>query len=109
MGRKKEYMKKVVINSKEYVAKEFTFNLICDLEEMGYDMDSMGNKPMSVLRAYFSLCAGMNMEEAGKELEKHIIGGGNFGELSEAMQEQLEKSDFFRNLTQTEEKKTTEN
>lgn len=102
-------MKKVVINSKEYVAKEFTFNLICDLEEMGYDMDSMGNKPMSVLRAYFSLCAGMNMEEAGRELENHIIGGGNFADLSEVMQSQLEKSDFFRNLTQGEKEETQEN
>ena len=102
-------MKKIIVNGKEYVAKEFTFNLICDLEEMGYDMDSMGNKPMSVIRAYFALCAGVTMDVAGKEIESHLIGGGDMAVISEAMQEQMENSDFFRNLTQTEEKKVTEN
>jgi hypothetical protein len=102
-------MKKIIVNGKEYVAKEFTFNLICDLEEMGYDMDSMGNKPMSVIRAYFALCAGVTMDVAGKEIESHLIGGGDMAVISEAMQEQMENSDFFRNLTQTEEKKITEN
>ena len=102
-------MKKIIVNGKEYVAKEFTFNLICDLEEMGYDMDSMGNKPMSVIRAYFALCAGVTMDVAGKEIESHLIGGGDMAVISEAMQEQMENSDFFRNLTQTEKKKTTEN
>ena len=102
-------MKKIIVNGKEYVAKEFTFHLICDLEEMGYDMDSMGNKPMSVIRAYFALCAGVTMDVAGKEIESHLIGGGDMAVISEAMQEQMENSDFFRNLTQTEEKKITEN
>ena len=102
-------MKKIIVNGKEYVAKEFTFNLICDLEEMGYDMDSMGKRPMSMIRAYFSLCAGITEEVAGRELENHIIGGGNFADLSEVMQSQLEKSDFFRNLTQGEKEETREN
>ena len=102
-------MKKIIVNGKEYVAKEFTFNLICDLEEMGYDMDSMGNKPMSVIRAYFALGAGVTMDVAGKEIESHLIGGGDMAVISEAMQEQMENSDFFRNLTETEKKKTTEN
>lgn len=102
-------MKKIIVNGKEYVAKEFTFNLVCDLEEMGYDMETMGSKPMSMIRAYFSLCAGVTEEVAGRELENHIVGGGNFSELSEAMQEQLEKSDFFRNIMQTEKENTQTN
>ena len=102
-------MKKIIVNGKEYVAKEFTFNLVCDLEEMGYDMENMGNKPMSMVRAYFSLCAGVTEEVAGRELENHIVGGGNFSELSDVMNEQLEKSDFFRNIMQTEEKETQTN
>ena len=102
-------MKKIIVNGKEYVAKEFTFNLVCDLEDMGYDMENMGSKPMSIVRAYFSLCAGVTEEVAGRELENHIVGGGNFSELSEAMNEQLQKSDFFRNIMQTEEKNTQTN
>lgn len=102
-------MKKIIVNGKEYVAKEFTFNLVCDLEDMGYDMETMGKKPMTMIRAYFSLCAGVTEEVAGRELENHIIGGGNFSELSEAMNEQLEKSDFFRNIMQTEKENTQTN
>lgn len=96
-------MKKFVVNAKEYVAKEFTFNLVCDLEDMGYDVAQMGNKPMTIVRAYFALCAGITEEVAGREIENHIIGGGDFGAISEVMQEQMEASDFFRNLTQREE------
>ena len=102
-------MKKIIVNGKEYVAKEFTFNLVCDLEDMGYDMETMDKKPMTTIRAYFSLCAGVTEEVAGRELENHIVGGGNFSELSDVMQEQLEKSDFFRNIMQTEEKETQKN
>jgi hypothetical protein len=102
-------MKKIIINGKEYVAKEFTFNLVCDLEDMGYDMESMGKKPMAMIRAYFSLCAGVTEEVAGRELENHIVGGGNFSEISEVIQEQLENSDFFRNIMQAEEANTQKN
>ena len=40
-------------------------------------------------------------------MEAHVIGGGTFDALINAMSEEMEKSDFFRNLTKREEKKTT--
>lgn len=96
-------MKKFIVNGKEYKAKEFTFNLVCDLEDMGYEMEKMGSKPMTITRAYFALCAGVTEEIAGREIESHLIGGGDFSVISNAMQEQMENSDFFRNLNKTEE------
>lgn len=95
------------INGKEYRAKAFDFNLICDLEDMGISLQEAGDKPMSMVRAYFGLCAGGGKEFAGKEMEAHIIGGGTFEGIMNAMSDEMEKSDFFRNLNKAAEKETT--
>lgn len=97
------------INGKEYAAKAFDFNLVCDLEDMGVSMQEMNKKPMATARAYFALCNGMGKEIAGKELEAHLISGGNFDEVIKVMLEEMEKSDFFRSLTESSEAEITEN
>lgn len=102
-------MKTFKVNGKEYKAKEFSFNLVCDLEDMGVSLEQAGSKPLSVARAYFALCAGQGKEYAGKEMEAHIASGGNFNDIMNAMSEEMEKSDFFRNLTKTENKEAAEN
>lgn len=94
--------KKFKINEKEYNAKTFDFNLVCDFEDMGVSMQEIGKKRMSVTRAYLALCGGMSNEEAGKEIEQHIIAGGNLENISQALSEEMEKSDFFRSLSKTE-------
>ena len=102
-------MNTFVINGKEYKAKAFDFNLICDLEDMGISLQEAGNKPMSMVRAYFGLCAGKGKEFAGKEMEAHIISGGKLDDVMNAMSDEMEKSDFFRNLKETAESKIAEN
>ena len=101
-------MKTFKVNEKEYVAKAFDFNLICDLEDMGVSLQDAGKKPMVMIRAYFSLCAGKGTDFAGKELEVHMMNGGSFDEIATAMSEEMEKSDFFRNLNKTEETEIAE-
>ncbi len=96
-------MKTFTINEKQYKAREFNFNLMCDLEDMGVSISDMTSKPMAVVRAYFSLCSGMSKEFAGKEMENHLINGGSFDVVINAMNEEMEKSDFFRALNKTEE------
>lgn len=100
-------MNTFTVNGTEYTAKPFDFNLVCDLEDMGVSLEKAGKKPMSMVRAYFGLCAGRGKEYAGKELEEHIIGGGKFDEIMTAMSDEMEKSDFFRNLSKTAETETT--
>lgn len=97
------------VNGKEYKAKEFTFNLICDLEGMGVPLEQMDEKPMSMVRAYFGICAGLGKDAAGKEMEQHIIGGGKFDDVMKAMMNEMENSDFFRSLNQKAETETAEN
>ena len=96
-------MKTFTVNGKEYKAKAFDFNMMCDFEDMGISIEDMGKKPMAVVRAYFALCAGRGKDFAGKEMEAHLINGGSFDDVVSAMSEEMEKSDFFHALQQTAE------
>lgn len=99
-------MKIFTINNKEYKSKDFDFNLICDMEDMGVSLEQIKDKPISAIRAYFSLCAGINRNAAGKEIEAHMISGGKLDDATNIMFEEMEKSDFFRALNKTAKEET---
>lgn len=101
--------KTFTVNGKEYRAKAFDFNLVCDLEDMGIDVFKANKKPIATARAYFALCVGEDKEYAGKEMEEHLIKGGSLNDVINAMMEEMDSSDFFRNLAKKEEQETTEN
>ena len=102
-------MNKFTVNNIECTAKAFDFNLICDLEDMGITMQEASNKPMSMVRAYFALCTGRNREYAGKEMEKHLLNGGTFEDVMNVMSAEMEKSDFFRKITENAKEEVAEN
>lgn len=99
-------MNTFTINGTEYKAKPFDFNLVCDLEDMGISLEEMGNKRMSMVRAYFAICAGKGSEFAGKELNSHFVNGGKFDNIVEAMNKEMEISDFFQTLIKGAETET---
>lgn len=101
-------MRTFTVNGKEYKSREFDFNLICDLEDMGVSLEKASDKPMSMVRAYFGLCTGRGNEYAGKEMEEHIIGGGGLEDIMNVMSDEMEKSDFFRKLNERTEQEVTE-
>lgn len=98
-----------VVNGTTYRALPFTFNLIVDLEDMGLSLADIQKKPMSVVRAYFALCAGKDKDFAGEELQAHILSGGNMEDVFNAMAKEMEDSDFFRNLNKSKESEVAEN
>lgn len=102
-------MKMFKINKEEYKSKPMDFNFMCDLEDMGVSVVDMDGKNMSLIRGYFALCAGITKEQAGKEIQAHLAGGGKFDEIMEVIRYEMENSDFFRNAKKTEETETTEN
>lgn len=97
----------IEINKKIYTPAKMTFNNVCAMEEMGAPIDSVDNHSMSTIRAYVGLCIGCDADTAGKEIEAHIIGGGNAGELFDCFREAVEESDFFQALNKTKDKETT--
>ena len=86
------------INNKTYTAKEFDFNLLCDLEDMGLSLEDIEKKPMSLIRTYFMFCSGLTKEQAGAEIEAHIANGGQFNDVVNVMGEKMNESGFFRSL-----------
>lgn len=95
-------MNTFMINGREYQARAFDFNLLCDLEDMGISLQTAAGKPMSMVRAYFALCAAISREAAGKEMEEHIAKGESFEAIMKVISAEMEKSDFFHRLTQTQ-------
>lgn len=101
-------MKTFEINGNEYSAKPFTFNTVCDLEDMGVSMGDIERKPMSMVRAYLAICSGKGTRFAGEEIEQHIIAGGDFSKVMDIISEEMKTSDFFRSLNKTEEAENAE-
>lgn len=102
-------MNAFTVNGTEYKAKSFDFNLVCDLEDMGISLEEMGNKKMSMVRAYFALCTGKGSEFAGRELNEHFVNGGKFEGIINALNKEMEVSDFFQVLNKTAETEDAEN
>lgn len=96
------------VNGKRYVAKPFDFNTVCDLEDNGVSLQEMQSKPMSMVRAYFALCFSGDKEAAGKEIQAHIIAGGDFADLYKVMGEEMSESDFFQALSKKEKEEDQE-
>ena len=63
---------------------------------------------MSLIRTYLAFCGNITKEEAGKEIEKHLISGGKFTDVVEAMSEQMQDSGFFRAIGETREAEDAE-
>lgn len=101
-------MKSFTVNNKKYVAKDFTYNVVCDLEDYGVSLSDFKAKPMSVIRAYLAVCADRDMDYVGDEIQAHIIAGGNFDEMMNCMSEKMDESDFFRALQSRTEGNPTE-
>lgn len=91
------------INGKSYRAKEFDFNLLCDLEDQGLSLEDIDKKPMSLIRTYLAFCGNVTKEQAGRELEGHLENGGKFDDVVEVMSEQMSNSGFFRAIQRSNE------
>ena len=99
-------MKTFEINGAKYNAAEFDFNLTCELEDNGVSLADIRKKPLSFIRSYVALSAGIDIDVAGKEIEAHMAKGGKLDDVMNVMMEQINNSDFFRNLATEPETET---
>ena len=98
--------KTFTLNNKLYRAKEFDFNFLCDLEEQGISLDDIDKKPMSLIRTYLAFCGNLTKEQAGKEVENHVINGNDFNDIIKMISDGMEESGFFRALREKSETET---
>ena len=92
-------MKNITINGKEYKIKPIDFSAICQLEELGLDVTNVGKQTFTTLRALASHTMGVDVEVAGREIEKHLSNGGKIEDFRPLFNN-LADSDFFRNISQ---------
>ena len=86
----------MIINGKEITAKPIYFKVSIEFNDFRGDIYSFGTKPLAALRAYLAYCAGIDAEAAGREIESHIIGGGDLSDLSAAFMKACDDSAFFK-------------
>lgn len=84
------------INGKSYKAAEFDVNFICEMENLGIDLDEIGNKMFGTIRTYVALSMGVDVKTAGKEITEHMKNGGKLEDISEVMSQMMDDSGFFR-------------
>ena len=96
------------VNGVTYTAKPFDFDLVCDLEDMGVTFERIDKMPMSLIRAYFAICANTDKMQAAALIQNHMMNGGKLDDVTDAMSKEMESSDFFRALNPETEKTTTE-
>lgn len=97
-------MRTFLINNKRYIAKEFTFGAVRQLESNGLSLTDVQNKPMTLAAAYLAFCAGISMNAADEEIQNHVLNGGNLDGIFEAVTEAMNDSRFFQALNKKTEK-----
>ena len=96
------------VNGVTYTAKPFDFDMVCELEDMGVSFERIDKMPMSLIRAYFAICANVDKATGAALIQNHMIKGGKLDDVTNAMSKEMENSDFFRALNPPEEKTSTE-
>lgn len=99
-------MKTFELNGNTVNAKKIDFNLLADLDDYGVSIEDAGAKPLVFMRAYIAVCLNKNLTETGEEINAHIVGGGDLGNIMDVLDELLEESDFFRALQNVQDEQT---
>ena len=96
-------MKKIKINGVEVTPAKVTFNLICDMEDLGVTLEDWAKKELGLVRAYLAVCLGIGLKEAGELIGAHMVTGGTLVDLNNALWEEVAESDFFASLRKAQE------
>lgn len=99
--------RKFTVNKVTYIAKPFDFDMVCELEDMGVTFERIDKMPMSLIRAYFAICAGVSKEQAAVIIQNHMINGGKLDDITESMAKEMNESDFFRALSEKQEQESS--
>lgn len=90
-------MKIVTINNKPVEVKPIDFQAICELEDLGFDINSLSKKSFTTMRCAVAYNMNISLQEASTEIENHIKNGGKLDDLVPFI-EAILQSDFFTAL-----------
>ena len=96
------------VNNVSYVAKPFDFEMVCELEDLGVSFDRIDKIPLSLIRAYFAICANVSKEQAALLIQNHMMNGGKLDDITEPMAKEMSDSDFFRAMSEKKEQDSTQ-
>ena len=91
----------MTINGKTYTPARLSFNAMRLMEKNGLNINDIGSRPLEFLTIYFSMCMGNNIDvdTAAAELDAHLDAGGDLSEISEALDNAVRTSGFFKEGT----------
>jgi hypothetical protein len=88
-------MKNIIINNITVSLKNIDFGAICELEDLGLDVQSIGKKTFSSIRCAVAYHMDISIDEASKVIEEHITKGGKLADFVPFL-EAITSSDFFK-------------
>ena len=86
----------MTINGKEYTRPALNFKNMTQLENWGFSLDKMADRPLGFLAGYIALAMNSTLGDAAKEIDAHIAGGGSLDELTAELNRSIEESNFFK-------------
>lgn len=91
----------MVINGKTYTPARLTFSAMRKMEQSGLAVAAIGSRPLEFLALYLALSMGngADVDTAAAELDAHLDAGGDLNEISEALDNAVRASGFFREET----------
>lgn len=96
------------IDGKTYTSTELEFKDICRMErDFNVSFANMENKTFSAMNAFFAMSANISADEASKRLQDHVVNGGNFEDIANALGEAMKESRFFQAMQKNREAKAS--
>lgn len=95
------------INGEDYTIPELNFDAMCELEEKGVyllGMDEKNPKLATMIRGFVAWTMNVPEREAGNEIQKHIMNGGDLGDILKDIMKAAENSGFFKKSGQAKAK-----
>lgn len=94
----------MTINGKSFEPARLSFSAMRKMEKAGLTVSNMADRPLQFITLYAALSMDVDEDAAAAELDKHLEGGGDLNEISEALNHAVEDSGFFKTGTETEKK-----
>ena len=92
-------MNSVTINGREYDIPKVDFDAICALEENGVyllNMDQKNPKLATMIRGLVAWIMDVSNEEASREIQAHLVNGGDLVGIMTSVTQAVQNSGFFR-------------